>query len=285
MKIFDPSKHQAKKRFGQNFLHDGNIIDRIVSGIRATEGDNIIEIGPGLGAITKQLLPIAKKMNVIELDRDIIPKLKFNCDGLGELTIHETDALKFDYDQLCSSEDCKVDQKGESEVQFNLMRIVGNLPYNISTPILFHLFKYADKIKDMHFMLQKEVVERMVANPGSKTYGRLSVMTQSVCDTRMLFIVPPTAFTPAPKVESAIVWLAPRKDKLDIQDRKLFAKIVTEAFNQRRKTLRNTWRKRIGVEDIESLGIDASLRPESISLDEYVRVSNFLCQVNESQAN
>ncbi|MFT6732998.1 MAG: 16S rRNA (adenine1518-N6/adenine1519-N6)-dimethyltransferase [Polaribacter sp.] len=285
MKIFDPSKHQAKKRFGQNFLHDGNIIDRIVSGIRATEGDNIIEIGPGLGAITKQLLPIAKKMNVIELDRDIIPKLKFNCDGLGVLTIHETDALKFDYDQLCSSEDCKVDQKGESEVQINLMRIVGNLPYNISTPILFHLFKYADKIKDMHFMLQKEVVERMVANPGSKTYGRLSVMTQSVCDARMLFIVPPTAFTPAPKVESAIVWLAPRKEKLDIQDRKLFAKIVTEAFNQRRKTLRNTWRKRIGVEDIESLGIDASLRPESISLDEYVRVSNFLSQVNESQAN
>ncbi len=271
MKIFDPTKHQAKKRFGQNFLHDGNIIDRIVSSIRATEEDNIIEIGPGLGAITRQLLPITKKMNVIELDRDIIPKLKFNCDGLGELIIHQTDALKFDYDQLYTSEP----QDGESS-RVNLMRVVGNLPYNISTPILFHLFKYANKIKDMHFMLQKEVVERMVANPGSKTYGRLSVMTQSVCDTRMLFIVPPTAFTPAPKVESAIVWLAPRKKKLDIKNRKLFALIVAEAFNQRRKILRNAWRKRIGTVDIESLGIDPSLRPENISLEEFVKTSNFL---------
>jgi len=278
MKIFDPSKHQAKKRFGQNFLHDGSVIDRIVSSIRATEADNIIEIGPGLGAITRQLLPITKKMNVIELDRDIIPKLIFNCDGLGELVIHQTDALKFDYDQLCTSE-----SEDGTPSKINLMRIVGNLPYNISTPILFHLFEYASKIKDMHFMLQKEVVERMVAKPGSRTYGRLSVMTQSFCDTRMLFIVPPTAFTPEPKVESAIVWLAPRKEKLDIQDRKLFAKVVAEAFNQRRKTLRNAWRKRIEAEDLESLGINPTLRPENISLAEFVKVSNFLSQTLEKE--
>lgn len=273
MKIFDPTQHQAKKRFGQNFLHDGNIIDRIVSSIRATDVDNIIEIGPGLGAITKQLLPITKVMNVIELDRDIIPKLKFNCDGLGKLIVHETDALKFDYNQFYQN-DVTTDKLEHQ----HLMRIVGNLPYNISTPILFHLFKFADKIKDMHFMLQKEVVERMAAKPGNKTYGRLSVMTQSVCDTRMLFIVPPTAFTPAPKVESAIVWLAPRKEKLNILDRDLFAKIVTEAFNQRRKTLRNAWRKRIEPEQLGSLGINASLRPENISLEEFVLVSNFLSE-------
>ena len=280
MKIFDPTKHQAKKRFGQNFLHDGNIIDRIVSSIRATDKDNIIEIGPGLGAITRQLLPITKKMNVIELDRDIIPKLKFNCDGLGELIVHETDALKFDYDQFyCEPEQPEVEGSESTKVENNKMRVVGNLPYNISTPILFHLFKYADKIKDMHFMLQKEVVERMAAKPGSKTYGRLSVMTQSVCDTRMLFIVPPTAFTPAPKVESAIVWLAPRKDALDIHDRALFAKIVAEAFNQRRKTLRNAWRKRIEVEDLESLDVNPTLRPENISLEEFVKVSNFLSSI------
>ena len=261
MKIFDPTKHQAKKRFGQNFLHDGNIIDRIVSSIRATDKDNIIEIGPGLGAITRQLLPITKKMNVIELDRDIIPKLKFNCDGLGQLNIMQIDALQVDYSQF--------KDKGP-------LRIVGNLPYNISTPLLFHLFKYLPLIKDMHFMLQKEVVMRMAAKPGSKVYGRLSVMTQSVCDARMLFLVPPESFTPAPKVESAIVALAPRKEPIDIKDRVLFSAVVTEAFNQRRKTLRNVWRNRIEPEELEALDIKPTLRPENLSLEEYVKVANYL---------
>ncbi len=261
MKTFDPSTHRAKKRFGQNFLHDMGIIDRIVHSIRVQPEDNIIEIGPGLGAITKQLLVITKSINVIELDRDIIPKLKFNCDGLGELNIMQTDALKVDYRQFA--------EKGP-------LRVVGNLPYNISTPILFHLFKYLDQIKDMHFMLQKEVVLRMAAKPGSKVYGRLSVMTQSVCDTQMLFLVPPESFTPAPKVESAIVYLAPRKEKLDIKDPGLFSAIVTEAFNQRRKTLRNVWKNRIDTDSLEKLAINPTLRPEKISLEEFVKVSNYL---------
>jgi len=261
MKTFDPSTHRAKKRFGQNFLHDMGIIDRIVNSIRVKETDNVIEIGPGLGAITKQILPITKRINVIELDRDIIPKLKFNCDGLGELKIMQTDALKVDYSQFAEN---------------GPLRVVGNLPYNISTPILFHLFDYLEHIQDMHFMLQKEVVLRMAAQPGSKVYGRLSVMTQSVCDTRMLFLVPPESFTPAPKVESAIVYLTPRKEKLNIFDRQLFAKIVTEAFNQRRKTLRNVWRDRIDVDSLLNLNIDPKLRPENISLQEFVKVSNYL---------
>ena len=263
MKTFDPSTHRAKKRFGQNVLQDMVIIDRIVRSIRVKPDDNIIEIGPGLGAITKQLLAITKSINVIELDRDIIPKLKFNCDGLGDLNIMQTDALMVDYRQFAD--------KGP-------LRVVGNLPYNISTPILFHLFKYLDQIKDMHFMLQKEVVLRMAAKPGSKVYGRLSVMTQSVCDTRMLFLVPPESFTPAPKVESAIVYLAPRKEKLDIKDAKLFGAIVTEAFNQRRKTLRNVWKNRIDVESLKKLAIDPGLRPEKISLEEFVKVSNYLSE-------
>ena len=264
MKTFDPSTHRARKRFGQNFLHDERIIDRIVGSIKANESDNIIEIGPGLGAITKQLLAITRSINVIELDRDIIPKLKFNCDGLGELNILQTDALKVDYGQFAEN---------------GLLRVVGNLPYNISTPLLFHLFQYLDQIQDMHFMLQKEVVLRMTAQPGSKVYGRLSVMTQSYCDTRMLFLVPPESFTPAPKVESAIVYLAPRKEKIDITDRKLFSAIVTEAFNQRRKTLRNVWKNRISSDLLEKLEINPSLRPEKVSLDEFVKVSNFLSEV------
>jgi len=261
MKTFDPSTHQAKKRFGQNFLHDIGIIDRIVSSMQVKPDDNILEIGPGLGALTKQILPVTKSINVIELDRDIIPKLKFNCDGLGELNILQTDALKVEYDQF---------------VEQTPLRVVGNLPYNISTPLLFHLFTYLDKIKDMHFMLQKEVVLRMAAKPGSKVYGRLSVMTQSVCDVQMLFLVPAESFTPIPKVESAIVRLKPRERAMSINDPKLFSLIVTEAFNQRRKTLRNVWRNRIEADVLQSLGINPSLRPEMISLQEYVLVSNHL---------
>lgn len=263
MKTFDPSSHQAKKRFGQNFLHDMGIIDRIVGSMQLEPQDNILEIGPGLGAITKQILPITQKINVIELDRDIIPKLKFNCDGLGQLNIFQDDALKVDYQQF-------VDEKP--------MRVVGNLPYNISTPILFHLFRFLNDIQDMHFMLQKEVVLRMAAKPGSKIYGRLSVMTQSVCDVQMLFLVPPESFTPVPKVESAIVRLKPRETALEIVDKSLFALIVTEAFNQRRKTLRNVWKKRITSSELEQLGINATLRPEMVSLDEFGRVSNYLSQ-------
>ncbi len=264
MKTFDPSTHRAKKRFGQNFLHDEQIIDRIVNSVRAREGDNLIEIGPGLGAITKQILPIVKRMTAIELDKEIIPKLRFNCDRLGQLTILETDALKVNYREL--------NENGP-------LRVIGNLPYNISTPLLFHLFGFLDLIQDMHFMLQKEVVLRMTAKPGSKVYGRLSVMTQSVCDTRLMFIVPPESFTPVPKVESAIVYLTPRKIPLILKDKELFSSIVREAFNQRRKTLRNVWRDRISVEALTDLEIDSTLRPENIRLNEFVKVANFLSEM------
>ena len=261
MKTFDPSKHRARKRFGQNFLQDDSIIDRIVNSINAKKGDNLLEIGPGLGAITKQLLQQTKKINVIELDRDIIPKLKFNCDGLGELNLMQTDALKVDYSQF--------QEQGP-------LRIVGNLPYNISTPLLFHLFKFLPHIKDMHFMLQKEVVQRIVAEPGTKAYGRLTVMTQAVCDAKLLFLVPPESFTPAPKVDSAIVYLAPRKVPLEISDPALFNSLVTDAFNQRRKTLRNVWKKRVTVEQLELLNIEPTIRPEKVSIDDFVKVANFL---------
>jgi len=270
MKTFDPSTYQAKKRFGQNFLHDNSIIDRIVKSIRVKADDNVIEIGPGLGAITKQILPITGEINVIELDRDIIPKLKFNCDGLGNLNILQTDALKVDYQVFA--------EKGP-------LRVVGNLPYNISTPLLFKLFEFLPSIKDMHFMLQKEVVMRMCAMPGSKTYGRLSVMTQSVCEARLLFLVPPESFTPAPKVDSAIVYLAPRKEPLNIKDQSLFSAVVTEAFNQRRKTLRNVWRNRISAENLEALGINPTLRPENVSLEDFVRVANHISLSEGAKAN
>jgi len=266
MKVFNPTQYQAKKRFGQNFLQDSNIIERIVKNIQPKESDNIIEIGPGLGAITKEILAYTQKMTVIELDREIIPKLKFNCDRAGELTIYQQDALKTDFSEFVSS---------ESE-ETKKIRVIGNLPYNISTPIMFHLFEFLDDIQDMHFMLQKEVVERMSAGPNSKTYGRLSVMTQYYCIPQMLFIVPPESFEPAPKVDSAIVRLVPNDKKPDITDFKLFSTMVTEAFGMRRKTIRNAWKKRLTDEEFISAGIKSNLRPENLSLDDFVAAANFV---------
>lgn len=264
MKIFNPNQYQAKKRFGQNFLQDSAIIDRIVKSIQPRQSDNIIEIGPGLGAITREILPLSKRISVIELDRDVIPKLKFNCDRLGDLTIYQQDALKTDFSQFVQE-----DEK---------LRVIGNLPYNISTPILFHLFSYLENIQDMHFMLQKEVVARMVAAPGSKTYGRLSVMTQFYCKPQMLFVVPPESFEPAPKVDSAIVRLVPKTDLPALDDFKLFNTMVTEAFNMRRKTIRNVWKKRLSEEQLTGIGLNAKLRPENLSLEEFVIAANFVAQ-------
>ncbi|WP_444997209.1 16S rRNA (adenine(1518)-N(6)/adenine(1519)-N(6))-dimethyltransferase RsmA [Aliikangiella sp. IMCC44359] len=261
MKAFNPNQHQAKKRFGQNFLQDGAIIERIVKSIRPTENESIVEIGPGLGALTKNLLVKSKKISVIELDRDVIPKLKFNCDGLGTLNIYQQDALKTNFSEFA--------QNGK-------IRVLGNLPYNISTPIMFHLYQYLNDIQDMHFMLQKEVVQRMVAKPGNKTYGRLSVMTQYACDAQLLFIVPPEAFIPAPKVDSAIVRLVPKKNPIPLKDFNLFSSIVTEAFNQRRKTVRNVWKKRLTNEDFVALEIEPGLRPENLPLESFIQAANYL---------
>lgn len=254
--------HKARKRFGQNFLTDHTVIDHIIRAINPQVDDNIVEIGPGLGALTKPLLEAAEKLNVIELDRDVIPLLEKKCAASGELLIHNVDILKFDFNQLIS--------KGSP------LRIVGNLPYNISTPILFHLLNYADHIQDMFFMLQKEVVKRMAAGPDTGAYGRLSVMLQYRCKVTDLFDVPPESFDPAPKVDSAIVKLEPVEPAIKVNDIKLLEKLVKQAFSQRRKTIRNTLKSLCSAEQLEQAGIEARLRPENISVEQYVTLCNLL---------
>ncbi len=254
-------QHKARKRFGQNFLHDQGVIQSIVNAIYPKKEDNLIEIGPGLGALTSQLLPLAGKMQVVELDWDIIPHLEKICDGLGSLQITQADALKFDFSTLAQP-----DKK---------MRIVGNLPYNISTPLLFHLMEYSEQIQDMHFMLQKEVVDRMSALPGNKNYGRLSIMLQYFCQVDKLFDVPPEAFDPAPKVDSAIVRLTPYSElPINVADLKTYAMVVTKSFAHRRKTLRNNLKELLSSDEIEALGINPSARAETLTQQEFALLSN-----------
>lgn len=253
-------EHKPRKRFGQNFLHDSFIIHRIVSAINPKPEDNVVEIGPGQGALTAPLLEKLDHLHVIELDRDLIPLLqdKFATQGLK---IHAADALKFNYSEL---------------MQDAPLRIVGNLPYNISTPLLFHLISYQEKIRDMHFMLQLEVVDRLAAKPGSKTYGRLSVITQYYCQVDKLFNVSPGAFNPPPKVMSAIVRLTPRVFSIQATNPELFALVVKTSFAQRRKTLRNNLKQILTTEQIDSLQQDLGLRPEQLNLEDYVLLSNVI---------
>ncbi len=255
--------HKARKRFGQNFLHDQAVITRIVEAIDPAPDDRLVEIGPGLGALTYPVLEQAGQLDVIELDRDIIPKLQAGAVGKGELRIHSHDALAFDFRTLA--------QAAQS------LKVYGNLPYNISTPLIFHLFEQADIIGEMHFMLQKEVVDRMCAEPGSKKYGRLSVMTQYHCQAVSLFKVAPICFRPAPKVMSAIVRLIPYQNKPVLaNDADHLNRVVTTAFNYRRKTLRNALSEFIDEEGLRALGIRADVRPENLSLQEFVSISNSL---------
>lgn len=263
-KKFDPAQgHKARKRFGQNFLEDPGIINAIVRAIGPKESDNLIEIGPGKGAITAHLVESCPSMQVVELDRDLIPILLAQFAIHNDFRIHQTDALKFDFGQLASAD--------------RPLRVVGNLPYNISTPLIFHLLSFGELIKDMHFMLQKEVVLRLAAGPGDKNYGRLSVMTQYVCQVENLFEVPPECFDPRPKVDSAIVRLTPYKTQpfVAAQPDKL-ATLVKTAFAQRRKTLRNNLKNLEEEIDLEALELDLSRRAESLSLEEYVNLSNTL---------
>jgi 16S rRNA (adenine1518-N6/adenine1519-N6)-dimethyltransferase len=239
-----------RKRFGQHFLHDPSAIARIVSAIAPAPGQHLVEIGPGLGAITRPVLEAVGDLDVIELDRDLIPELRAHCGEAGELRIHQADALKFDLVELA----------GDRQ-----LRVIGNLPYNISTPLLFHLLLARDAIVDMHFMLQKEVVDRMVAQPGGKTYGRLSVMLQAHCEMRRLFDVKPGAFRPPPKVMSAIVRLEPhRRAAFPIPDPARFAEVVQRAFGQRRKTLRNALKGLVDPTGFEAAGVDPSARAETL---------------------
>jgi len=255
--------HLARKRFGQNFLHDESIIHRIIMAIAPKVGQHMVEIGPGLGALTKEVLPLVGVMDAIELDRDLIARLEQMADGVGELRLHNADALKFDFNSLA--------KKGEQ------LRVFGNLPYNISTPLIFHLCAQGKLIKEMHFMLQKEVVDRMIAEPGSKRYGRLTIMVQYFCQVRCLFYVPARSFTPAPKVESAIVRLQPHSEKpYTAKDEKQFSTLVTTAFNHRRKTLRNALQDMVTEEQLLEADVNPSARPETISIAQFVAIANRL---------
>jgi 16S rRNA (adenine1518-N6/adenine1519-N6)-dimethyltransferase len=254
-------EHQARKRFGQNFLVDNNIIEKIVSAIAPNSSQNLIEIGPGQGAITGPVLEKCPRLNVIELDRDLIPLLQKKFHQYPELHIHQGDALKTDFSQFY--------REGKP------LRIIGNLPYNISTPLMFHLLSFSGQIRDMYFMLQKEVVTRLAAMPGDKNYGRLSIMVQYYCQVEPLFQVPPTAFRPAPKVESAIVRLLPYPEPpYPTDDLQLLSRLVRACFQQRRKTMRNTLKHMLNAEQLEQLGIDLTRRPETLSVEDFVVLSN-----------
>jgi len=256
-------QHRARKRFGQNFLHDAGVIHRILRAIHPRAGERLVEIGPGQGALTEGLLDSGAHLDVVELDLDLIPILQSRFAERSNFALHQGDALKFDFAQL-SREPAS-------------LRIVGNLPYNISTPLIFHLLEHAGLIRDMHFMLQKEVVERLAAEPGGGDWGRLSIMVQYHCRVEHLFNVGPGAFSPAPKVDSAIVRLVPHAElPHPAKDPRLLERVVREAFNQRRKTLRNTLKGLLDAEAIEAAGVDGSLRPEQLDLAAFVHLSDQL---------
>lgn len=262
--------HKPRKRFGQNFLQDNNIIFKIVQAIHPKPDDQLLEIGPGYGAITRELLNITKAINVVELDRDVIPYLKMNCENLGSLNIHQGDILKYNF--------------AEHFAEPTQLRVIGNLPYNISSPLIFHLLAQQAWIKDMHFMLQKEVVQRMVAEPGSKTYGRLSVMVQYHCQASMLFSIGPEAFKPAPKVDSAIIRLIPRlKKAIPVHNQTLFAEVVRQAFNHRRKTLQKSLKSLCNLKLFAEVGIDPQSRPEQISVDDFCQLVNGINDQSQRQ--
>jgi len=243
--------HKARKRFGQHFLHDNNIIEKILRSIAISDSDLLLEIGPGQGALTFPLLAQCKKLIAVELDRDLIPILNKKSNGVGELTIINEDVLNFQLDSL----------PGEKPY-----RVVGNLPYNISTPLMFHLLDSINRIQDMHFMVQKEVALRIVADVGSQHYGRLSIMIQNLCKCQYLFDVGPESFTPPPRVDSAIIRLLPRaKPAFDAGDFELFSQLVLNAFGQRRKTISNSLKAFVSSEIFELAGVNKKLRAENLS--------------------
>ena len=252
-------EHKARKRIGENFLQDTRIITDIVNAVRPQPGDTVIEIDPGLAAITEPLARKLDRLHVVEIDRDIIARLK-KLPFADKLVIHEGDVLQFDFRAVSGKK-----------------KIVGNLPYNISTPLLFRLSEVADEVVDMHFMLQKEVVERMVAEPKTNDYGRLSVMLQYFFEMEHLIDVPPESFNPAPKVDSAVVRMIPLPGRIGVaQDFEHFAKLVKQAFHQRRKTIRNNLKELAGDEDLQAVGIDPQDRAEHIAPELYVKLSNYL---------
>jgi 16S rRNA (adenine1518-N6/adenine1519-N6)-dimethyltransferase len=247
-----PIMHKARKRFGQNFLHDAGIIRRIVRAINPKPGQHLVEIGPGLGALTEELLQEAGALDAIELDRDLIPVLRTKFFRYEDsFQIHEADALKFDFASL------RTDDRP--------LRVVGNLPYNISTPLIFHLLSFSGQISDMHFMLQNEVVDRLAAQPGEDHYGRLGIMAQYYCRVEKLFKVPPGAF------------------QLVARDVRKLQEVVRTAFSQRRKTLRNNLKPLIDASTLETLGIDPQLRPERLPLEDFIRISDAISEQQQEE--
>jgi 16S rRNA (adenine1518-N6/adenine1519-N6)-dimethyltransferase len=253
-------KAPPKKSLGQHFLTDRSYIEKIVLAVNPQPGDRLVEIGPGQGAITLPLLKKHGELTAIEFDRDLITPLMASSEGVGRLTIIHKDVLAVDFSKLA----------GEDK-----LRLVGNLPYNLSSPILFHAIEHAAVIRDMVFMLQKEVVDRMAAGPGSKVYGRLSVMLQAYCEVTPLFVVPPGAFRPPPKVDSAVVRLVPRDpDSIGVQAPQRFTEVVRAAFGQRRKTLRNALSSVCDVEQIEAAGLRPDARAEQVEVAGFIRLAN-----------
>jgi len=249
--------HVPRKRFGQHFLADPSYVARIIAALDPRRGDHVVEIGPGLGALTHPLVERLERLDVVEIDRDLAAKLEAEYAD-GRVVVHLADALEFDFGTLPAP-----------------LRVVGNLPYNISTPLLFHLARFAANLRDLHFMLQKEVVDRMVAAPSTSEYGRLSVMLQYRFEMDKLFDVPPGAFRPPPKVQSAVVRMIPRAAaELDAIDEALLGKVVTAAFTKRRKTLRNALADFFDAEAITRAGVDPGVRPENLAPADYVRLAN-----------
>ena len=261
----DGFEHRARKRFGQNFLHDQNVIQRIINAIHPQPTDHMVEIGPGQGALTRKLLANCGKLDAVELDRDLAAYLQQTLGEDPRFALHLGDVLKFDFSTLCDT----VSDKPRS------LRVVGNLPYNISTPCMFHLLNYSHLIQDMTFMLQLEVVQRLAAQPGDEEFGRLGLMMQYYCEVEHLFDVPPGAFTPQPKVCSAIVRLTPHRElPVKVLDVRCLQDVVRVAFTQRRKTLKNSLRTLISEAELSKLPIDLGLRPENLSLADYARISD-----------
>lgn len=250
----------AKKSLGQHFLHERGVVGKIILAVDPKPGDRLVEIGPGQGAMTFPLLDRHGRLTAIEFDRDLLEPLAAAARAHGELELIHSDVLDVDFTALAGG---------------TPLRLVGNLPYNLSSPILFHALDHAAAIRDMHFMLQKEVVDRMAAAPGSKVYGRLSVMLQAWCEVTALFTVGPGAFRPPPKVDSAVVRLVPRDpDRVGIADPARFAAIVRDAFGQRRKTLRNALSRLCDEAAIRAANVDPQARAEQLAVADFVRLAN-----------
>lgn len=259
-----------RKSLGQNFLQDPNIINKIVEGLGITKTDTVVEIGPGRGALTELIIPQAGHTHLIEFDRDLVQHWQSRAESNDRLTVHGVDVMKFDLDEIIGTTSKR-------------LKVIGNLPYNISSPVLFHLMHYADAIEHQVVMLQKEVVERMASSSGSKQYGRLSVMLQQRYQIENLFKVPPTAFFPPPKVDSAIARLTPLRDiPHPVTSQTNFEKVVKQAFSMRRKTLRNTLKGLLSSEQIESLNIDPSARAETLEVSDFAALSNTYTANQES---